>query len=646
MTLRLRISSCFLALCFAGLAIPALAVVGDLSQARKAYETALEAAEQGRWSHFEQLRPSLDTYPLAIYLDYERLVRRIDRVSPAQATAFLDKSRETPLTNRFLSLYLHEAGARRRWSDFLQVMPNEPNSTPLKCYYFRAKYGTGDKAGAFAGAARLWVNGKSQPKQCDPLFKVWMSAGELTDTVVWTRMLNAFVERQGSLLRYVARKASTELSPWTRRLLAVYAQPASLRAQVLPPDSEYSADIAAHGLAYLARYNPEHALRDWHRYQQELAFTPEQVQFVEQAIALRGLFAKEDSMRGWLHDALQRLGDDKLTEIRLRWAIGESDWAAVELTLPILSREARDSSGWRYWAALVHDLNGRTEAAIALFTALAQERGYYSFLAADKLGLPYAFNHQTLPSPVDLLAGLPPHAVAVVQRITELHYHDEANLAHSEWFTMLRGTSDPEEKQQLALLAADQGWYRMAIDAANRAKAWDVLDLRFPMPYQTTFHQFAVASNVASSELMAIARRESAFFPHARSPVGAQGLMQIMPATGRQVASSIGKRHRNADLYEIEHNVELGSTYYRQLLDRYGGNRIFALAAYNAGPHRVDRWRKASKGALPVDAWVETIPFKETRNYVQAVLAYNVVFQYLMGDTHTLLTPLEKQATY
>ena len=173
-----------------------------------------------------------------------------------------------------------------------------------------------------------------------------------------------------------------------------------------------------------------------------------------------------------------------------------------------------------------------------------------------------------------------------------------------------------------------------------------MLDLRFPMPYQTIFHQFAVASNVASSELMAIARRESAFFPHARSPVGAQGLMQIMPATGRQVASSIGKRHRNADLFEIEHNVELGSTYYRQLLDRYGGNRIFALAAYNAGPHRVDRWRKASKGALRVDAWVETIPFKETRNYVQAVLAYNVVFQYLMGDTHTLLTPLEKQATY
>ncbi|AQA18663.1 hypothetical protein BST95_10870 [Halioglobus japonicus] len=122
--------------------------------------------------------------------------------------------------------------------------------------------------------------------------------------------------------------------------------------------------------------------------------------------------------------------------------------------------------------------------------------------------------------------------------------------------------------------------------------------------------------------------------------------MQVMPATGKQVAASLGRPHTRADLYEVEHNVLLGSAYYRQLLDRFDGNRIFALAAYNAGPHRVDRWRRTSGETLPVDAWIETIPFKETRNYVKNVLSYNVVFQYLLGDTHALLTEAEKSAVY
>lgn len=626
--------------------VSSFALVADLGQARKDYDAAVKAIDSGRWSLYEQLRPSLESYPLAIYLDYQKLSRQVRTVAPSQAKAFIDRSGDSPLNNRFLSLYLHEAGKRSRWADFLEVMPAEPNSVVLKCFYFRAQLAQGNRQAAFDGAQKLWVHGKSQPRECDPLFAAWIKAGYLTDDIVWARLLSTFDARQGSLMRYVARQAGAQLKPWADRLLAVYQRPENLRAQVLPPESAYSSDIAGHGLAYMARYNPEKALQYWQLYQQELRFTPEQTRYVEREIALRGLFARAPALAPWLEGALERLGEDTLVEIRLRWALAEGDWPAVEKTLPLLTPQAQQNSNWRYWAAEAHSRAGHTEQANTLLRQLAQERGYYSFLAADKLGLPYAFNHQTMASSQALLDSLPPHTHAVVRRIAELRYHEEANLAHSEWFALLRGTPDPLHQEQLAMLAADQGWYRMAIDAANRAKAWDALDLRFPMPYQSTFEQFAVESKVPSTELMAIARRESAFFPEARSPVGARGLMQIMPATGRQVASSIGKRHRNADLYEVEHNVQLGSTYYRQLLDRFNGNRVFALAAYNAGPHRVDRWRTKTAASVPVSVWIETIPFKETRNYVQAVLAYNVVFQYLMGDTHSLLTPLEKKAAY
>ncbi len=186
----------------------------------------------------------------------------------------------------------------------------------------------------------------------------------------------------------------------------------------------------------------------------------------------------------------------------------------------------------------------------------------------------------------------------------------------------------------------------MAIDAASRAKAWDALDVRFPTPYEEVFEHHAAVQRVPHTELMAIARRESAFFPEANSPVGARGLMQIMPATGKAVARQIGRPHTREELYEVEHNILLGSAYYRQLLDQFDGNRIFALAAYNAGPHRVDRWRNAKGDQVPVDIWVETIPYRETRNYVQAVLSYNVVFQYRLGDTHSLLTEAERKALY
>lgn len=619
-------------------------VAGELAGARRGYESAVRAIDTGSWTEYEQLRPGLDTYPLAIYLDYFQLSRQADRVRPADARNFIARSEDSPLPNRFLSVYLRQAGKDGRWRDFLQVHPEEPNSIELKCYYFRARLAEGDKAAAWAGARRLWDYGQSQPKACDPLFSAWLAAGELTDEVVWARLLKAFDARQRSLLTYVAKKGSPQLKPWSDRLLAVYRQPDRIGDQALPADSPYSADIASYGLSLLARYNAEQALRLWQGYRESLAFSPEQIRQTEQAIALRGLFDKNEDMLPWLQDALARLADDKLVEIRLRWALAEQDWSALARTLPLLSTEGREDDAWRYWQAVVWERQGEAEKAGELLAKLAGERSYYGFLAADRLEQAYAFNPKpALPAPVGTseLQLLP-----AVQRIEELNFHREFNLAHSEWFNMLRASDDQTRQEQLAVLAAQQGWYRMAIDAAARARAWDALDLRFPLSYQNTFERYASVQKVPSSELMAIARRESAFFPQARSPVGARGLMQIMPATGEQVARSLGQSHRGADLYEVENNVRLGSAYYRQLLDRFDGNRVFALTGYNAGPHRVDRWRHEPGAGVPVEIWIETIPFRETRHYVQAVLSYNLVFQYLMGDTRSLFTRQERQAEY
>ena len=625
-------------------AAPAAATAESLSTARHQYGDAMKAIDRGRWTEYEQLRPGLEDYPLSIYLDYFQLSRQARQVRPADARRFIRLSQDSPLPNRFLSVYLSQAGKDRRWGDFLAVAEKEPNSVELKCYYFRAKLAQGDKLAAWEGAERLWVHGSSRPKVCDPLFDAWLKSGELSDDVVWARLLKAFDARETSLIQYVARKGSDELRPWSDKLLAIYRKPDNMRRQSLPAGSAYSRDIASHGLVRLARYSPELALQYWGDYQAELGFDAEQVRYVEYAIARHSLLSETEANIPWLPGALGRLQDDKLVEIRLRWLLAERDWPGIEQTLPLLSEQARAEGVWRYWQAIAMEQRGEAGRARGLFEALATERGYYSFLSADRLEQPYAFNHQ--PLMLDSAGTAPQLQLPAVQRIGELHFHDEANLAHSEWFKVLSDNDEPQQQQQLAQLAYQQGWHRMAIDAANRARAWDALDLRFPTPYQTTFEHYGGVRQVPSTELMAIARRESAFFPAARSPVGARGLMQVMPATGKQVASSLGTSLRSADLYDVDRNVLLGSAYYRQLLDRFDGNRVFALAAYNAGPHRVDRWRSKPGQEVPVEVWIETIPYRETRNYVQAVLSYNVVFQYLMGDTRSLLTPAERQAGY
>lgn len=641
---RFLLLGCLLPLCV-NVAVAATEDADDtLSAERRQYEAAMRAVDKGRWTEYEQLRPALDQYPLAIYLDYFQLTRQSRDVRPADALRFISRSADSPLPNRFSNLYLRQAGREQRWQDFLQVRPDEPEGIELKCYYFRARLAAGDSDIAWDGARRLWDAGESRPNACDPLFAAWLKSGQLTDEVVWSRQLKAFDARQRSLLAYVAKQASPQLAPWADKLLAVYLQPEKIRQQALPASSSYSADIASHGLVLLARYNPEKALQYWRDYQAELDFSAGQVRLVESAIALQGLFARTQDLSPWLHGALDRLDDDKLVEIRLRWALAEQDWETLAQTLPLLSDSGRQAEVWRYWQAVLAEREGDTERAEALFTALGGERSYHGFLAADRVGRAYSFNHQT---PVlDAATASALQQLPVVQRVGELNFHEDWNLAHSEWYYLLQASEDKTRNQQLAQLASQRGWYRMAIDAASRAQAWDALELRFPTPYRSTFQHYGQARQVPSTELMAIARRESAFYPQAQSPVGARGLMQLMPATGQQVASALGQRGGSAELFEVDHNVLLGSAYYRQLLDRFGGNRVFALTAYNAGPHRVDRWRHKRGEGVPVDVWIDTIPYKETREYVQAVLFYNVVFQYLMGDTRSLLTPAERTALY
>ena len=108
--------------------------------------------------------------------------------------------------------------------------------------------------------------------------------------------------------------------------------------------------------------------------------------------------------------------------------------------------------------------------------------------------------------------------------------------------------------------------------------------------------------------------------------------MQLMPGTARQTAPVAGVNYDPGSLYDTAYNVRLGSTYFGQMMDRYAGSYVLAVAAYNAGPGNVDRWLRTvgdPRSGMDVLSWIDAIPLSETRNYVQRVLENAVVYDLL-----------------
>jgi soluble lytic murein transglycosylase len=149
--------------------------------------------------------------------------------------------------------------------------------------------------------------------------------------------------------------------------------------------------------------------------------------------------------------------------------------------------------------------------------------------------------------------------------------------------------------------------------------------------------EYAQARELDPALIYGVMRRESLFDPLARSSVGALGLMQLMPSTARKVARSLGmKRPGQADILLVENNIRFGTQYLRTVMNRFDNNVALAAAAYNAGPGNVKKWLPRDE-TMSADLWVETVPFNETRDYVQAVLAYSTVFDRSLGK-NTLMS--------
>lgn len=598
-----------------------MAQTQDQSLYRQAYD-AVRANDQAR---FQQLRARLIHYPLLPYLDYFQLAFRPGAADYQDVTRFIRQHGDTPQSNRLERTYLTYLAQSQQWSQFLRFYPAKPKSTDLLCMHYQALYYTGKTREALQGAGKMWMSGQSRPDACDPLFTLWQGAGLRTQDKIWQRMTMAFEAENPNLIRHLGASLGTGLQGYGNQMVTLFEQPAKAMNPTYFSNSPYSRKLLSLGLTRYANQQPEVVLRQLDLFRSRFGLSQADIKPVERAIARRLLLDRSRSERQWLDNMVRLLADPDITELRARLAIWEEDWRGLSGWVKMMPMAHQKEDRWRYWMARSLEVQGHQKQARDLYLETANLRGFYGFMAAQRTGAPYRMKNQTVPHVPDWRSAS--RRWPFLLRVQELLAMNEVAAARSEWIHNL-DRNPVAQRIEFGHIALNRGWHDLAILASIRAEAWDALELRFPKPYKQTFSQVARERAVNMSLLYAISRQESALYPRAQSPVGARGLMQLMPATAKETAGKIGVPYRSEQqLFDPAMNIRLGSAYLKRLLDVYDGNRILAAAAYNAGPGRVKRWREQSADK-PMDVWVESIPYRETRNYVQNVLSFDLIYQH------------------
>ena len=323
--------------------------------------------------------------------------------------------------------------------------------------------------------------------------------------------------------------------------------------------------------------------------------------------------------QAWRDTQITQLKTDNLTERRLRMAI----WQKNDLTpwLSLLSDTAKEKQEWRYWIAK-NDKQNITEK----LTALSQERGFYPMLAAAQLKKIYKFD---IPNSPNFSIEEQKSFESAFNIIAELRELGRYGLAKQRWRVLLDST-DFNTQLKLAKYAQEQQWYELSVDSTIVAKAWDYLNLRLPNAYSDYFDIALKNLNISKTFSMAIARQESAWNPMALSSANAKGLMQLLPTTAKLTAENNQIPYLNEqDLFKPLNNILLGTAHLNDLNNLYPNNRILIAASYNAGTNRVNQWLYRANNKLTLDEFVASIPFYETRDYVQNTIVYDFYYQIL-----------------
>lgn len=602
-----------------------------IEQQRAAFRAVRAGVERGNWQAVMPYETLLKSYALWPDLRAMDLKARIKSADHGDIDAFLDEygvlkpARE--LRYRY-ALHLAEEGLLHQYLSIYRQFYQGLEIAKLDCLALQAEISAGQPNRVVSRALNLWNVGRSQAEECDLVFDNLLGRNLLTRDQYAKRFALAVEARQFSLARYLARSLDASHKKEAKEWVRAQNKPTALVDEYLDyADTALAKNLFAYAVERIAYSDPMAADRHWRTLRRHFSFSAEQTNKNLRHIALWAARNHRPEAAQMLATLPEPVRDAESGRWLIRNHLLFRRWSYALAAIRMLPEEELNKNEWRYWEAVTLEQVDQQAAAQQKLERLVMERDYYGFLAADLSGAPYSLTDAPMTRDASTLARLA--SIPGLIRARELYHVGLESKGRSEWDAEMRMLTAAEQVQA-ALLADDWGWHSRAIATVAKAGEYDDLRVRYPLPWRSDFEQQATTAGISSSWAYGIARSESLFMRDVRSSAGAIGLMQLMPATGRESAREIKLPWSGqATLTDSASNIRLGTHYLGKMFARFNQNRVLATAAYNAGPARVEAWLPSS-GGLDARIWIENIPFNETRAYVRRVLTDESIFHWRM----------------
>jgi soluble lytic murein transglycosylase len=591
---------------------------------------AREALRKGDRQRLEVLAATRDGHVLDVYVRYWMLLSHIaqpEKPDAREIEGFLAAEQGSLLAERLRAGWLRRMARDEDWAAYrLQFDEALDPDQDLICHGWNARLHSGDPS-ALEEAAVHWSELDDAPDACEPVLQALVSRGRVEADEVWWRLRRQIEGRSPKSARVTVGWLPGGEAPAYGQIERLLASPGKFLDH-LP--ANFSATRAGRELAMaaLVRVMRDDARAGYARMMRiDDRFKAEERAYLFAVLGFEAAKEQLPEAAEWYRAA----GAVRLTPEQQAWrvraALRAGDWKLVTSSIEAMPEGERSQPQWTYWLARAHAQTGDAEAARILYTLVADSPDFYGLLAAEELGRPFSIKPGAPAVAADDAAA---EADPGLSRALALYRLDMRAEAVREWNWALR---DRDEAFLIgaARLALKNGQYDRAIFAAERAGRNDHFDLRYLAPYRELIEPQARGQGLDMGWVYGLMRQESRFVQVARSGAGAQGLMQVMPRTGRWVAKKMGlSGYHSGWLQDPESNVMLGTNYMRMVMEGLDNHPVLASAGYNAGPSRAKRWQAEQplEGAI----YVETIPFDETRDYVKKVMANAVIYAALFED--------------
>ncbi|MDO4696082.1 MAG: transglycosylase SLT domain-containing protein [Neisseria sp.] len=547
---------------------------------------------------------------LKAFYVYENTLRAVKNGDEAAAASFLNMMPEGAMAEAVRTERLKNLAKNSDWAGFRREyakLGEAGRSAEIRCYadmaegnYQAAAERVRETGGLSAGCTRLVADAARQ--------------GRLKNDDVWRHVRGLMAAKRFTDARNLAAAAGSPLDGNEGR----GAQENLLRDIVSKPSA-----VAAERLRGL---------------EESGAIGREQAGFAWGILGLQQAKSRNFGTALAYYDKADRTQLNKdAFEWYARSALRFGKWNELASIISDMPAGLKNDPTWQYWLARSYAVQGRTKEAQELYRKAAQSgRNFYAVLSLEELGGRIDTRNNTPePKAVDVARLAQDGAIAralVLYRNSLNGSVAMRKAAQAEWRYAVRSL-DETAKITAAKLAYDNQFYEMAVNTAADTDKVLHYNLRYITPFAEQVQHYSAQAGIDTAWVYGLIRQESRFMLGAKSSVGAQGLMQVMPATAREIARKIGMD--SSALYTTDGNIRMGTWYLGDAKRRLQNNEVMATAGYNAGPGRARQWQ----ADVPLEGavYAETIPFNETRDYVKKVMANATYYASLLNQPHTSL---------